>query len=89
MRKLHVMEKLAKLTMHGNPIYQQRENHGLRNPRSAIIYNLRNCTLKSLDFITITNQDRRNSLRWAEQNKPKKAKRRTEGEEGEGSPARR
>ena len=71
-RKLAALEKLSKFTIHGCPIYQERENHGLRNPRSAIIYHLRNCTLKSLDFITITNQDRSNAIRWAAQNKPKK-----------------
>ncbi len=90
-RKLHVLVQLSKLTVHGNPLYQERLNHGLRNPRSAVIYHLRNCTLKSLDFITITNHDRRNSLRWAEQNKPKKKRpvADEDGNERDASPSRR
>jgi hypothetical protein len=88
-RKLHVLTRLEKLSVHGNPLYQEKLNHGLRNPRSAVIYHLRNCLLKSLDFITLTNGDRRNALRWAEQNKPKKKRPVTDGEEREGSPTRR
>lgn len=81
-RKLAALTQLQKLTLHGCPIYQSRLNHGLRNPRSGIIWHLRTCVLKSLDFIAITNADRRNSMRWAEQNKPKKKRRPAEGDEG-------
>lgn len=89
-KKLSALEKLSKLTLHGCPIYEPKQNHGLKNPRSGIIYHLRQTQLRSLDFVTITNADRRNSLRWAQQNKPKK-KRRTgeEGDDDEGSPVRR
>lgn len=92
-RKLSALPQLQKLTLHGTPLYQPRTNHGLRNPRSGVIWHLRNCVLKQLDFITITNADRRNSMRWAEQNKSfgetKKKRKPAEGEEGEGSPTRR
>ena len=89
-KKLSALANLSKLTIHGCPIYEPKQNHGLKNPRSGIIYSLRETQLRSLDFVTITNADRRNALRWAQQNKPKK-KRRTgeEGEEDEGSPVRR
>lgn len=89
-KKLSGLTKLSKLTIHGNPIYEPKQNHNLRNPRSGIIYHLRDTQLRSLDFVTITNADRSNALRWAQQNKPKK-KRRTgeEGDEDEGSPVRR
>jgi hypothetical protein len=84
-KKLSQLERLQKLTLHGNPLYQARANHGLKNPRSGVIYHLRNCVLKSLDDVTITNADRRNALRWAEQNNQIKRPRPTGGEEGEGT----
>lgn len=86
-KKLCALEKLQKLTLHGNPLYQARANHGLKNPRSGVIYHLRNCILKSLDDVTITNADRRNSLRWAEQNQPKRV-RPPAGDEADSSPRR-
>ena len=84
-KKLSQLEKLQKLTLHGNPLYQARANHGLKNPRSGVIYHLRNCVLKSLDDVTITNADRRNALRWAEQNNQIKRPRPTGGDEEEGA----
>jgi Leucine-rich repeat (LRR) protein len=70
--KLGSLSHLSKLTLHGNPLYSSKQNHALSHPRSAIIYTLRHCPLRSLDFITITTADRRNAIRWSEQNKPKK-----------------
>lgn len=81
-RKLCTLRHLQKVTFHGNPIQESRLNHGLKNPRSAIIWSLRECPIKSLDFVTITDTDRRNALRWSETNKPKKKKKQTD-EEGE------
>lgn len=80
-KKLSLLEHMQKLTLHGNPLYQARENHGLKNPRSGVIYHLRNCVLKSLDDVVITDTDRRNSLRWAEQNQPKKKRREAKAED--------